>query len=128
MCPEQAGWFCGTGCFFVETGNAVNPFFLSHLLRSTEYSKTLERLATGATMKNLSNTTLQNLPISLPPRSEQDRLEESFSKLAEETRRLADTYDRKLACLRSLRQSILQRAFSGELTSSPCQAMKEAAE
>lgn len=125
---EQVGWLCGTGCFFIRTGDAVNPSFLCHLLRSVEYSQALERLATGATMKNLSNTALQNLQISLPSRSEQDRLEKGFSKVAEEARRLADVYNRKLTRIDLLKQSVLQKAFAGDLTSPPSSALKEAAE
>lgn len=125
---EQAGWLCGTGCFFIRTGELVNADFLCHLLRSVDYSRKLERVATGATMKNLSNTALQNFVISLPSVSEQQRLEAAFRNLAKETERAAETYERKLGFLGALKQSILQKAFSGELTSPSSQVIEEAAE
>ena len=37
-------------------------------------------------------------------------------------------YEQKLQPLAELKQSILQKAFSGELTSPPSQAIREAAE
>jgi len=46
----------------------------------------LERAATGTTMKNISNATLANLPIALPPAPEQRRivaiLDEAFEGIA----------------------------------------------
>jgi type I restriction enzyme S subunit len=113
---EQAGWLCGTGCFFIRTDQNVNADFLSHLLRSIVYSRKLERAATGTTMKNLSNVALQSLPIAVPPLSEQNRLEMFFSEMFEETRRAADVYEKKLASLSRLKQSVLQKALAGELT------------
>jgi type I restriction enzyme, S subunit len=114
---EQVGWLCGTGCFFIRTGEAVDANFLSHLLRSVDYSRQLERVATGTTMKNLSNTALQNFAVSLPPLSEQRRLKQAFARMAEATERAANTYERRLIALATLKQSILQKAFAGELTS-----------
>ncbi|MFT4277448.1 MAG: restriction endonuclease subunit S [Rhodopseudomonas sp.] len=125
---EQAGWLCGTGCFFIKTGDAVNAEFLAHLLRSVYYSSRLEGVAKGATMKNLSNSALQNLRIVLPPVSEQKLLGIRFGRIAEETRRVAEAYKMKLASLDALRKSVLNKAFSGELTAPPLSAIKEAAE
>ncbi len=43
-----------------------------------------------------------------------------------ETRRLETIYQRKLAALAELKQSILEKAFSGELTATPDTALAEA--
>jgi type I restriction enzyme S subunit len=48
--------------------------------------------------------------------------------MAERRSELQDLYRTKLEAISALRQSILQKAFSGELTSPPSQAIKEAAE
>ena len=45
-----------------------------------------------------------------------------------EVTRLEAIYNERLARVSDLKQSILQKAFSGELTSPPSQAIKEAAE
>jgi type I restriction enzyme S subunit len=113
---EQAGWLCGTGCFFIRTDQAVNADFLCHLLRSIVYSKKLERAATGTTMRNLSNIALQTFKISIPPLFEQNRFEKLFNEISKETQRAADVYEQKLASLSAIKQSVLQKAFSGELT------------
>jgi type I restriction enzyme, S subunit len=48
--------------------------------------------------------------------------------VSEKTRALEDKYKRKLNKLVQLKRSILQKAFSGELTSPSSTALKEAAE
>ncbi len=72
--PSQDGWICGTGCFVIRTGQAVDPQFLTLLIGSPIYRTALEGLSTGTTMLNLSNKALSNLEISLPPLEEQKRI------------------------------------------------------
>lgn len=121
----QSGWICGTGCFFITPLPTVNPVFLTHLIRSTEYREELERLSTGATMKNLSNKTLCGLRIALPNMSVQDRIIGEMASLTKETRRLESLYQQKLDSLSELKQSILQKAFAGELTANPDKVLAE---
>ncbi len=84
--PNENGWVCGTGSFFIRPLPNVDPQFLANLIRSNGYRERLERLSTGATMKNLSNTALGDLAISVPPLLEQRRivgiLEEAFEGIA----------------------------------------------
>jgi type I restriction enzyme S subunit len=79
-------------------------------------------------MKNLSNVALQNFSISLPTLPEQRRIENIFSKITEDAQRASDAYKRKLARLADLKQSILRKAFAGELSSPFPSAVNEAAE
>ncbi|NEQ25408.1 MAG: hypothetical protein F6K28_41350 [Microcoleus sp. SIO2G3] len=124
---EQSGWLCGTGCFFIQPFKYTNPVFLAHLLRSTIYRNKLELLATGATMKNLSNQSLSSLVIALPGLDEQNRIINKLNDSTIETRRLETIYQQKLAALNELKQSILQKAFSGELTADTTQQATETA-
>jgi type I restriction enzyme S subunit len=59
---------------------------LARLLRSPLYRDQLEQASTGATMKNISNTSLAELPIVLPQIDEQRRivaiLDEAFEGIA----------------------------------------------
>jgi type I restriction enzyme, S subunit len=48
--PNENGWVCGTGSFFVRPLPNVDPRFLANLIRSNGYRERLERLSTGATM------------------------------------------------------------------------------
>ncbi|MEO8299096.1 MAG: restriction endonuclease subunit S [Burkholderiales bacterium] len=83
---SEAGWVCGTGCFFIRPLPNTDPRFLAWLLRSPEYRGQLERASTGATMKNMSNTTLAELPVVMPAIEEQRRivaiLDEAFEGIA----------------------------------------------
>ena len=114
--PEQAGWLCGTGSFFVRTQAGTNPKLVAHMLRTPSVVKKLNSIATGATMSNLSNKALANLPMELPNRDVQLALLETIESLDQETRSIAASYNARLLNLNCLRQSLLQRAFTGELT------------
>lgn len=113
---EQDGWICGTGCFFVTPSDKLNSEFLVYLLQSGVYRERLEAVATGATMKNLSNSALAELLITVPSIKAQEKLLEEFSDLIGKVEELEDVYRRKLAALAELKQALLQKAFTGELT------------
>jgi type I restriction enzyme, S subunit len=113
--PEQSGWVCGTGCFFVRPLPSTNPIFLASLIRSAKYRKKLEQLSTGSTMSNLSNTALGDLIITMPSLSEQQKVVVKFDAIATETQRLAALYSKKIEALDDLKKSFLHQAFTGQL-------------
>lgn len=84
--PEEAGWICGTGCFFIRPLPGINSRFLVHLIRSKDYREKLELASTGTTMKSLSNTSLSDLIVPIPPSTVQKRivgiLDEAFAGIA----------------------------------------------
>ena len=125
---EQSGWLCGTGCFFIQPSEYINSVFLAHLLRSTTYRSKLEALSTGATMKNLSNQSLSNLVIALPKLDKQNQIINKLDNLSIETQRLEAIYQQKLAALNELKQTILQKAFTGELTADTANQATKTAE
>jgi len=113
---EQDGWICGTGCFVIRPLADVNPEFLAHLLRSQTYRDNLESVATGATMKNISNKALSNLIVCIPSFKAQVSILNQISFLEQKIFILETIYKQKLTALNELKQSILQKAFTGELT------------
>jgi type I restriction enzyme, S subunit len=113
---KHSGWVCGSGSFFINPFENVNPIFFAHLLRSETYRSKLEALSTGATMQNLSNQSLSDLVIAMPTLNEQNQITRKLDVLRTETQRLESIYRQKLAALTELKQSILQKAFTGELT------------
>jgi type I restriction enzyme, S subunit len=113
---EEAGWLCGSGSFFINPFENVNPIFLAHLIRSVPYRSKLEELASGATMLNLSNQSLSDLIIAMPSLDEQNQITNRLDDLRTETQRLEAIYQQKFAALNELKQSILHKAFTGELT------------
>lgn len=112
----ETGWLCGTGCFFIRPKASVNAHFLAHLLRSRPYREALEAMATGATMLNLSNTALGELEIALPSLACQNDHVASLGEISTYVGKLQDIATAKLAALTELKQSLLQKAFAGELT------------
>ena len=113
---EEAGWLCGSGSFFINPFKNVNSIFLAHLIRSTPYRSKLEELASGATMLNLSNQSLSDLVIAMPSLDEQNQITNKLDDLRTENQRLEAIYQQKLTALNELKQSILHKAFTGELT------------
>jgi type I restriction enzyme, S subunit len=111
----ESGWLCGTGSFFIRIRKAVNPHFLANLLRSKSYRHRLESASSGATMLNLSNTTLRDLLIRLPPREFQDQAVGIIENLTQEVDNLSCVYQRKLDALDELKKSLLHEAFAGKL-------------
>lgn len=111
----EDGWLCGTGSFFIKPSDQCDPRYLVRFLRSQGCRKRLEKLAGGAVMPNLSNSALTNMPIELPPISQQKAILDKVDTLAKETRSMADLCNRKRISLDELRQSVLRRAFMGEL-------------
>jgi len=112
---DQAGWFCGTGCFVIRPSERSDPHFLAILLRSQPYREKLDGMAGRATMPSLSNKDLANLVVGLPPMPIQRRIVALHGDLSKESERLAAVYSRKLAALDELKQSLLHQAFCGQL-------------
>jgi type I restriction enzyme S subunit len=112
---NEAGWVCGTGCFFIRPRPTTDPHFLASLLRSPIYREQLERASTGTTMKNMSNTTLAELPIALPLLEEQRRIVAILDEAFEGIAAAKSTAERKLAALDELKKSLLHQASTGAL-------------
>jgi len=62
----------------------------------------------------------------IPKSAEQIQLVNKFGDLSSETQRLESIYQSKLTALTELKQSLLQKAFSGELTVNDTILNKEA--
>lgn len=77
--------------------------------------KTILDRGTGSTFPNVSGDTLHRLEIPLPPIAERVRLAGLLDSSRERSLRLESLYQRKLAALDELKQSLLHQAFSGDL-------------
>ena len=67
-------------------------------------------------MSNLSNDSLGSLPIIMPDSEQQGAILAELDAVARETRALESTYREKKGGLGDLKQSLLAKAFAGELT------------
>jgi type I restriction enzyme S subunit len=71
---------------------------------------------TGATVKGVKLPFIKSLLFSYPKLLKQKEIVREICGLREETQQLQFIYTQKLTSLKELKQSILQKAFSGELT------------
>jgi type I restriction enzyme S subunit len=95
----------------------IDAEFLNFYLNSytaREYGKSI--MSRSVNQANINGTKLKGYPISLPSLSVQKQIVENLSFLRTETQRLEAIYRQKIAALKELKQSILQKAFTGELT------------
>lgn len=106
----------------------VDPVYLVRFLKSGAVRRALIESGDGAQISNLNQQALTALPIVLPTMQKQQGITASLAELEAEAAKLEGRYEQRIADLAELKQSILQKAFSGELTSPPSQAIKEAAE
>jgi type I restriction enzyme S subunit len=110
----------------VVDSSQTNNKFVEYLLRF--FKTALQAKGKGSAQDNINLATFENQKFPFPPVKVQNTLVERLDAMAEESRRLEVSYQARLVCISDLKQSILQKAFSGELTSPPAQAIREAAE
>ena len=91
--------------------------------------KAFKLQAVGVGTKFLKLGMIKDLQIALPTIEEQQEIVFMLDALATETQHLEAIYQQKLAALNELKQSILQKAFTGDLTADTAnQATKNAEE
>jgi type I restriction enzyme S subunit len=93
------------------------PSFLNQLLTSKEYKDQLLGIGNkgGATRQAITKVEIQDFKIAFPPLPTQQAIVEKLDALSEETKALEAIYERKKSALAELKQSLLQKAFAGEL-------------
>jgi type I restriction enzyme, S subunit len=105
----------------------LNKWFL-YFLYLMDSTGELHSHFTGAGIQHFTGQALAKFKLPIPPASEVVELVGKFDQLAAQSRLLENSYRKKLDQIAALKQCILQKAFSGELTSPPSQAIREAAE
>ena len=98
-----------------KTNNSQSPKFLSYYLSSDYVIKKMEKDAKGTTQKFVGLGYLRSFPIKVPNKSSQEKVVETLGNYENHIKILSKSYVKKLNELLLLKQSILQRAFSGEL-------------
>jgi restriction endonuclease S subunit len=79
----------------------------------------------GTALMQINIRDLKNILLSFPEQEEQQILVEKLDQVEKETQRLETIYRQKIAALNELKQSILQKAFTGELTADTPKTAKE---
>lgn len=112
---------CGDFCFqrhigLIRPKPSVNSKWLSYMLGCPQVYEQADDGATGTAQRTVSLKVLRRLQVPNAPESKQRAAVRELDVLSDRCRTLASFYQSKLAGLAALRQSLLQKAFAGELT------------
>ena len=106
-------------CGFIIRGRpktAICPEFFIHFLRSEQARKVLISAAKTGTITNISQARLSEVHVPFPPLPEQVLIAKNINNLVGRVTSLERVCEQKLSALDELKQSILQKAFTGDLT------------
>ena len=113
-------------CITLDRSKCLPGFLHGYFLHHPVARQFLATRAKGSIMAGLNMGIIKELPLLLPPIAEQQSIVKKLDALSSETNRLQSIYQHKLTTLAELKQSLLHKAFSGELTSQSVSALQEA--
>lgn len=113
--PEHAGHNCHAMIVITPKPGLLGEY-LSAYFNSIQGRDATTRIRSGSTVPHLTCREVRELMIPVPSLEAQGALLEKYKAVQFSSKALADVYMRKLAALSELKQSLLHRAFSGELT------------
>jgi type I restriction enzyme S subunit len=94
--------------------NSTDPSLVYYALEAgSEY---FQSLANGAAIPGISRADVLSFKVAVPPEIELPRVMRRLHYLRSSAAQLTEVYRQKIDCLTALKQSILHRAFNGELT------------
>jgi type I restriction enzyme S subunit len=97
--------------------NQLIPEFLCYYLKSSSVREQMISGGAGANIKSLNQTILSNIAVPSPSISKQKEIVQMIKKIEVESSQLVERLNAKHGYLLSLRASVLDSAFSGELLS-----------
>src|SRR5690554_537967 len=99
-----------------RVSDALLPEWLALNLKHDADSLALQQLFTGTTIKHLTGKALKKYPLRVPPIKEQIEIVRRVDQLFAHADRIEQQVNKALARVNNLTQSILAKAFRGELT------------
>jgi type I restriction enzyme, S subunit len=116
LLPKSARVCLSQGmCVFRPNSDIDSSYFL-YVLNGPAGREQAARAAVGTSHPHINLGDIKSYLIPLPSLVEQRQLVKQFDVFSAEARRLVGLYERKLAALDALKQSLLHQAFSGQLT------------
>ncbi len=115
MLPSFYG-HCSSEIFPIAVSEKLDRSFLFYWLTSNSTVERINRTCTGARMPRANVKSILNFDFLLPPLPEQKQIVAILDEVFEEIDRAIGNTEKNLAALQELKQSILQKAFTGELT------------
>jgi type I restriction enzyme S subunit len=95
---------------------SILPRYLGYWVGSTIFEKYVLSIQTGLGVPHVSGSQIESFLIRVPPVAIQSAVVDRLDAISEKCSGLVSAYKQKLADLANLRQSLLQKAFSGQLT------------
>jgi type I restriction enzyme, S subunit len=122
-------WISGTWVGLIKASENMNEYFLLYFLKSSRAKSYIESVSRGGAQPFVGLGKLREFPVVIAPQDIQINIVKELDNLFSEIQRLEAIYQEKLDALTELKQSILQKAFTGELTAdSANQTTKKAKE
>ena len=112
---KEDGMLCGTGSLYIRGGDVLFADYLCRLLSSQKIILYFENASSGTTMSNLNRGIIENCEIPFPPLTDQHRIVQEIESRLLQAEAAEASIAEALQKTEALRQSILKKAFSGEL-------------
>lgn len=103
-------------CITLDQTKCLPDYLHCYFLHSPTALEYLAQNATGSVMDGLNMGLIKELPVRVPSLEHQARVVDMFQSAKADAAALELHYNTKLKSLDTLRQSLLQKAFAGELT------------
>lgn len=114
---DMVGWNVSREVAVVPVAaESAMPEFLAYWIGSKDSQDWLTGVQKGAAYSGINIADLRELSVGIPSISEQRRIVDRLSGAQKKCNDLASVAQAKLAALTKLKQSLLQKAFAGELT------------
>ena len=114
---KQNNWICGTGSLFIRFSKNFVGKFYSLILSERRVVNYLNTEGSGTTMTNLNNSIINDLPIQIVSLPEQTQIVAEIERRLSVCDKVEQSITESLAKAEALRQSILKKAFEGQLLS-----------
>ncbi|MCR5252882.1 MAG: restriction endonuclease subunit S [Treponema sp.] len=101
--------------FLIRLKETVDVRFIFLYLSSPEGTAAIMKHVHGAVTKTITKDEVRSIIVPLPPLEEQKRIVAHLDSLSEKVHQLEEIYTKQLADCDELKQSLLQKAFEGEL-------------
>ena len=106
---------CSTDILVLKTRENCNAQFLTHLMLGVDFVNTMSENTSGVNLPRVSTKFILEYPIKLPPIKEQQRIVQEIESRLSVADKMEESIAQSLQQAEALRQSILKKAFSGEL-------------
>lgn len=116
LVPEELdGEVCSTGYFVLRSNGEILQKFIFYSLLRSEFMDVMEKIQTGASYPAVNDKQVLEQIISFPSLDVQRLKVTKLDSISEEVKKSFKSYTEKINEFTTLKQSILRKAFAGEL-------------